>query len=64
MNTSVTYHLSEPQAAAILAALRKLSPGAVAELLPETRSELSSAYHRLRGALTRSSQGDPNCYLR
>ena len=50
----VSFQLSEPQATAVLAALQLLKPEQVKELLPDTQSELSSAYHRLRGALTRS----------
>lgn len=50
----VSYELSEPQAVAILAALKLLKPEQVKELSPETKSELSIAYHRLNGAVIRS----------
>lgn len=51
----VTYELTEPQAVAILAALKLLEPGKVTNgLCEETRGNLSMAYHRLRGALSRS----------
>lgn len=50
----VTYELSEPQAIALLAALKQLKPEQVRTLLPETRDNLSMAYHRLNGALARS----------
>ena len=54
MNIIVSYELSESQAVAILAALKLLQPEQVERLLPETKSELSLAYHRLSGALSRS----------
>ena len=53
---TVTYELSEPQVVAILAALKLLEPGKVSTLSEETRGNLSLAYHRLRGKLTRSLQ--------
>jgi hypothetical protein len=53
----VTYELSEPQAVALLAALKQLKPEQVSALLPETRDNLSMAYHRLNGALVRSLYG-------
>lgn len=51
---SVIYELTEPQAVAILAALKLLEPGKVSTLNQETKDNLSMAYHRLRGKLTRS----------
>ena len=51
---TTTYQLSEPQATAVIAAVRLLKPEQVEELLPDTQSELFNAYHRLRGELTRS----------
>jgi hypothetical protein len=57
MNTRTEYVLSEPQAVAILAALKLLDSGKVAQMLPDTRSELSQAYHRLTGALSRNLNG-------
>ena len=57
METRTEYILSEPQAAAILAALKLLDSGKVAQLLPDTRNELSQAYHRLNGALCRNLYG-------
>lgn len=60
MKVTVAYHLSEPQAVAILAAFKRLTPEQVATLSTETRDNLSIAYHRLNGALVRSLQnGDP-----
>lgn len=53
---TVTFELSEVQAIAILAALKKLEPGAVKQLLPETQANLSIAYHRLNGQVCRSLQ--------
>jgi hypothetical protein len=53
---SVTYELTEPQAVAILAALKLLEPSKVSTLNEETKGNLSMAYHRLRGKLTRSLQ--------
>ena len=57
MNTRTEYLLSEPQAVAVLAALKLLDSGKVASMLPDTRSELSRAYHRLNGALSRNLNG-------
>ena len=57
METRTEYILSQPQAVAILAALKCLDSGKVAQLLPDTRDELSLAYHRLNGALSRSLHG-------
>jgi hypothetical protein len=57
MNTRSEYVLSEPQAAAILAALKLLDSDKVAQMLPETKGELSLAYHRLTGALSRNLNG-------
>ena len=57
MNTRTEYVLSEPQAVAILAALKLLDSGKVAQMLPDTRGELSQAYHRLNGALSRNLYG-------
>jgi hypothetical protein len=57
MNTHAEYVLTEPQAVAILAALKLLDPGKVAQMLPETKGELSLAYHRLTGALARNLNG-------
>ena len=53
----VSYRLSEPQAVAIVAALKLLDAEQVDELCEETKSNLSIAYHRLNGALTRSLHG-------
>lgn len=50
----IEYKLSEPQAIAILAALKLIPPESVRDLLPETQGNLSRAYHRLNGALCRS----------
>ena len=47
----VSYRLSEPQAVAILAALKCLTPDQVNTLTEEGRSNLSIAYHRLNGAV-------------
>ena len=57
MDTRAEYILSEPQAVAILAALKLLDSTKVADMLPETRGELSTAYHRLSGALSRNLNG-------
>lgn len=57
MTTRTEYILSEPQAVAILAALKLLDSSKVAAMLPETKSELSLAYHRLNGALSRNLYG-------
>ena len=55
--TRTEYLLSEPQAVAVLAALKLLDSGKVASMLPDTRNELSRAYHRLNGALSRNLYG-------
>ena len=57
VNTKREYLLSEPQAVAILAALKLLDPGRVSQMLPETKGELSLAYHRLTGALSGNLNG-------
>jgi hypothetical protein len=57
MQTRREYVLSEPQAVAILAALKLLDSGKVAQMLPDTRSELSQAYHRLSGAVALNLNG-------
>ena len=57
MQTRTEYILSEPQATAILAALKLMDSGKIAQLLPDTRAELSMAYHRLNGALSRNLHG-------
>jgi len=57
MQTRTEYILSEPQAVAILAALKLLDSSKVVQLLPDTRSELSQAYHRLNGALSSNLHG-------
>ena len=57
MQTHTEYTLSEPQAVAILAALKLLDKSKVAEMLPETKGELSLAYHRLTGAVARNLNG-------
>ena len=57
MNTRTEYLLSEPQAVAVLAALKLLDSRKVAEMLPDTRSELRQACHRLSGALSSNLYG-------
>jgi hypothetical protein len=58
---SVIYELTEPQAVAILAALKLLEPSKVSTLNQETKDNLSMAYHRLRGKLTRSLNNGMSC---
>lgn len=58
---SVIYELTEPQAVAILAALKLLEPNKVSTLNQETKDNLSMAYHRLRGKLTRSLHNGMSC---
>jgi hypothetical protein len=48
------FELSEPQAAALLAALDQLTGTQLFNLLPTTQQELRSARQRLRSELTRS----------
>lgn len=57
MQIRTEYILSEPQAVAILAALKLLDSSKVAAMLPETKGELSLAYHRLTGAVARNFNG-------
>lgn len=57
MTTRTEYVLSEPQVVAILAALKILNHSKLTEMLPETKSDLSMAYHRLNGALHRNLYG-------
>lgn len=48
------FEVSEPQASALLAVLNQLTPEQMASLLPETRENLTAAYHRIRSELSRS----------